>query len=532
MTFYLTFSIILGYFALNYVWPRIVFSKFLANKTIAYKLFFCLCSMFLITNFLVLALGLLNLLNWVPIFIFFYGILLISITWKFIKLKFDFTELIKLFKISTIDRLIQFKNHFLRKNIRNKTFWINFACYLIISLVIIAISINIIILASNWNSQFVFNDTNIHTSWIQALKEGQIFKDGIYPYAMHCNIYTMNILFAVPIDFSWRVLSGINCALFLISLLWFLKTIFKRPISICFVYIMLFVFAFILFNTNIKSANTAESMYRFLWCLPEEYSLWCIFVAATALMKIFKLPIKNKEKLSKNNKLLPWFIMLSLSVGCAFATHFYSLFILVIICTVIFVCNLNKLNLTKIKYIICSGLIPVLICIIPFCAALTLNYNLSDSIKWGSLQIINEEMDNRDLEELKAMREKYNIQRPTLLDATTTNEQGETISLLDNAVNIGFSKLCPNNTTWLFITFSAIAFIAYILSLFLNKKSFQKYSVLFFESAVIFVLYLLNLYEIWNIIECNRLIPILYAMLFSFMAISLDFILSKPWKMN
>ena len=39
----------------------------------------------------------------------------------------------------------------------------------------------------------------VHHAWIYGLKEGKIFSEGVYPEAMHCFVYCMNVLFGIPV---------------------------------------------------------------------------------------------------------------------------------------------------------------------------------------------------------------------------------------------------------------------------------------------------------------------------------------------
>lgn len=44
-----------------------------------------------------------------------------------------------------------------------------------------------------------WGDMYVHHAWIYGLQEGKIFLEGVYPEAMHCFIYAMNVLFGIPV---------------------------------------------------------------------------------------------------------------------------------------------------------------------------------------------------------------------------------------------------------------------------------------------------------------------------------------------
>lgn len=75
-------KVLIAYIALMYIWPSVVFRKYLAAKSRTYRFAFCSTVQVMLVNTVVLLLGLVHLLNRWTMILVFYGIFIGSILWK------------------------------------------------------------------------------------------------------------------------------------------------------------------------------------------------------------------------------------------------------------------------------------------------------------------------------------------------------------------------------------------------------------------------------------------------------------------
>ena len=75
-------KVLIAYIALMYIWPSVVFRKYLATKSRTYRFAFCSTVQVMLVNTVVLLLGLIHLLNRWSMILVFYGIFIGSILWK------------------------------------------------------------------------------------------------------------------------------------------------------------------------------------------------------------------------------------------------------------------------------------------------------------------------------------------------------------------------------------------------------------------------------------------------------------------
>ena len=75
-------KVLITYIALMYIWPSVVFRKYLAPKSRTYRFAFCSTVQIVIVNTVVLFLGLVHILNRWTMILVFYRALLFSLLWK------------------------------------------------------------------------------------------------------------------------------------------------------------------------------------------------------------------------------------------------------------------------------------------------------------------------------------------------------------------------------------------------------------------------------------------------------------------
>ena len=66
-------KVLVAYGILFYIWPSIIFRKFLKNKSLSFRIVFCVTEQLVLINTVVLLVGLLHCLNGYVIALLFYG---------------------------------------------------------------------------------------------------------------------------------------------------------------------------------------------------------------------------------------------------------------------------------------------------------------------------------------------------------------------------------------------------------------------------------------------------------------------------
>ena len=196
-------KVLIAYIALMYIWPSVVFRKYLATKSRTYRFAFCSTVQVMLVNTVVLLLGLVHLLNRWTMILVFYGIFIGSILWKRkltgeglrqIRQVLVGTRGIKLFLLQSVSRI-----HCLIKQ-QIKDLWRSMNGrrieYLTLGVVVLYGMIYFSY-GTYVDHSYGFGDMYTHHSWIYGLLEGKVFSAGIYPEAMHCFIYAMRQLFGV-----------------------------------------------------------------------------------------------------------------------------------------------------------------------------------------------------------------------------------------------------------------------------------------------------------------------------------------------
>ena len=72
-------KVMFGFGFLMFIWPMVVFRKYLAGKSATFRFSFCVVEQLVLINTVVLVLGLAKLLNEWTIYILFYGTFLFSL---------------------------------------------------------------------------------------------------------------------------------------------------------------------------------------------------------------------------------------------------------------------------------------------------------------------------------------------------------------------------------------------------------------------------------------------------------------------
>lgn len=422
-----------GYLILLLLWPRVVFNSHLRTKSGGYRFSFCVTVSIIVMNTVVLMLGLFHGLSQWAVRLIFYGIFMLAflknavayldrryrrlVDAKFqdvrtLKGKYRALVLIILFFIvcgKYVKKAARFLSlDYLRKirscnpqriRIRIKEFvwdfWhqISFLFwkYGILAAVIIYGMVYFSYGAFQIHS-YGYGDLYTHHAWIYGLIEGDVFRDGVYPEAMHCFIYCIHSLFGIKIYSILLFLQGIHVAVFLLSVYFLLGKIFRWRYTPVFV-LMLFL------TLDLCNADLIHSMFRLQITMPMEFGLHTVCLSALYLKRYLEKEYIQAAGRKKKVKKYVWdenLLLFMCSLAAAAMTHFHTAMMAVLVCVSFAVFELRKI-LNK-KYLLplmaasfCAGMLAV----VPLAGGLMQGIPFNPSIDWAVNAISGEE--SRDL---------------------------------------------------------------------------------------------------------------------------------------
>ncbi len=432
-------KVFLSYGLILFVWPSVVFRKYLSGKSMTFRFGFCSTVQIVIINSVVLLLGLVHLLNKWTMLLVFWGILIWSLReylvlsekkrkrfrylitgtfgWKHLALLWK-AKLTKLIKDVWIRLWKWYKKH-----------WLEY------TLLLITLGYGVLYFSYGafQDYSYGFGDMYVHHSWTYGLVEGQIFSAGVYPEAMHCVVYTMHVLFGVNIYSCILFLQGIHMAVILLSIYCLIKEVFHWRYSA--------IFALILFLTvDAVCVNQVFSMSRLQWTLPQEYGFHTIYLCTLFLVKYLK---ETQEKSLAIKKLKVYYdenlLVFVMALAASIAIHFYSTIMAFLVCVGFAVFYLGKIFTKKhFLSLVCAAICAVLIAVIPMGGALASGIEFQGSIGWavGILNGVDPENDNKPI-------------AGTATETPAINETSDaTGTTVENVVaeGVGGSEVHSNNT--------------------------------------------------------------------------------------
>lgn len=418
-------KVLCGYLFLMFLWPSVVFRKYLKGKSKIFWFSFCVTGQVVLVNTVVLSLGLLHILNrWVVVGIF-YGVFLWSLL-KDVRFKREKIEKIQRLFLGTYGIktfLVGDVIGGIKRGLRR--FWEmirpRFGEYLFLSIILLY---GMIYFSYGAFQVYAYgaSDMPVHHAWIYGLMEGQIFSGKIYPEGMHCFVYTMYALFNIPVYNIQMLLAGIHIVVFLTSAYAFFMEIFHWR------YTALLVVEFFLI-LDLKTGIMRDSMVRLQWTIPQEFGLFTQFLCALFLIRFLKSThhIVFKGKVSKNcwdENLLAFILSLAASI----IIHFYPTIMAFLLCVSVSIFFLGKI-FSKGHFIplVSAVMGGVLIAAIPMVGAFASGIEFQGSIYWA-LNVMSGDEENQKEEEL----EETQTQEKLVLDEI--KESGKDVGVKDDGV--------------------------------------------------------------------------------------------------
>lgn len=392
-------KVFFGYLFLMFLWPSVVFHGYLNKKNRAYRFSFCVTVQIVIVNTAVLMLGLFHILNPLTVIVFFYGIFFYALGKRLWSHRAEIR----------LPRIPRFRCRFrdIRLRVKEKIWecrrkirpYIQGQGLLAVVLVFGMIYFSY---GAFQVHCYGWGDLYVHHAWIDGLTRGNIFADGVYPEAMHCFIYSMNVLFGIRVYSILLFLQGIHVVVFLLSAYLLFREIFHWRYSPVFV-LMLFL------TLDVVSADQVYSMFRLQITLPLEFGLHTQFLCALYLVRYLKksasIRWKGKDTKCYWDENLFLFIM---SLTASIAIHFYATIMAFILCLSFALFALKKICSRRYLIPLAGGIVSgCMIAILPMAGALVSGTPFNYSIQWAieamdgeeSRQLENGEQGSEDSDE-------------------------------------------------------------------------------------------------------------------------------------
>ncbi len=378
-------KVLAAYLALLYVWPSIVFYKYLRGKGLTFRFLFCSTVQVVLINGVILGLGLLHILNVWVVRGLFWGLPVITVLFS---LRGCVRQTVwgewrrnlqlgqnrgKMFLLHAC-KCVSVRTHSIFQNYKGRL-----VEYLLL-LAILIFGMAYFSIGTFCDYSYGNYDQYTHFQWILKLKQGQIFPNGIYPEAMHCFVYGMRYLFGVKLHSCMLFLAGIQIVTFLTAAYCMLKEVFQYR------YMPLFILVVWLTYDSGISGDVLDKMYlsmtRLTWTLPQEFGLYLVFLCPLLLIRFFKtrrddLVIKLWYK---NENLL----LLMAGVGAAVSTHFYVLTLAFFMCLAVAMVYCWKMlsvkRVVSLTMAVTSGMV---IGALPMVIAFFTGIEMQVSLWWG-----------------------------------------------------------------------------------------------------------------------------------------------------
>lgn len=382
-------KVLVAYGIIFYLWPAIIFRKFLKNKSLSFRIIFCVTEQFLLINTVVLLIGLVHCLRGWVIALLFYG----PIVYTLVKAIAQKENLVLNFKRVTtgtygVKNLIWRTFEKLRDSIRrfNKNLRMLLDGKKIeaaILFVLIVFGMIYFTYGAFQDYSYGFGDMYPHNSWIYGLKQGQIFSAGVYPEGMHCVIYAMSTLFHIRIYSCLLFFAGVHSAMFLFAAYLMLREIFAWR------YTALFTLGLFL-TLNMVCINQIYGMSRLQWTIPQETCLFTVFLCAAYLIRFAKAPAIEKPQEKVRFRLIKQIVqdenllLFTLSLAVSIVVHFYCTIMAFFLCVAFVPVLFTKLfNPKRLLPLIVAVLLGTFVAIIPMAGALASGIPFQGSIGWA-----------------------------------------------------------------------------------------------------------------------------------------------------
>ena len=229
------------------------------------------------------------------------------------------------------------------------------------------------------------SDVPVHNLWINEMDHNNIFANGVYPHGFHCIIYYLHATFGIKTYILLRVFSIVQTLFIHLALLVSLKVICKlrfTPYIGTAAYLMLSIYS-------------SGSFARYSSTLPQEYGMLFIFPAGVLAIRFFQeyaafqTEKDEDQKKCMKKRIQDYLMAFAVSFSLTLTVHFYNTMPAGILCLGIAIGFCFRF--CKWRYfwrIIVTGILSVLIAVLPMAIGVVMGHPLQGSLYWG-LNVIN-----------------------------------------------------------------------------------------------------------------------------------------------
>lgn len=550
--------VFIGYIFLMYIWPTVVFRKKLSGKSLTYRFAFCSTVSVLLVNTVVLGLGLMHILKGWIVFCIFYGIFLFSILKKKELWKYFFLQ-VRTFFAGTqgwktlIIRLAKditggIGNVLKRVNKKIKGRRLEFG---ILSILLI-FAVTYFSYGAFQCHSYGWGDMYVHHAWIYGLKEGKIFSAGVYPEAMHCFIYTINIMFGIPVYSCLLFLGEIHVITLLVAVYCLFREVMKSKYTVYFI-----LAAFL--TIDVVCIDEIYGISRLQYTIPQEFGLYTQFLCAMYLVRFLR---REPEQGNVRRRFNDDLFLFMTSLAASLAIHFYVTIMAFFLCAAFAIFGINRVfkrkNFTSLVVAVILGLV---ISTTPMVLAFVSGTPLQGSLNWG-MNIINgtdtkegrtqavqnndEEDDSKKNQPEETSQQSEQVQSAPAAESKVQstevvkrNPVKEIIEKIRSSVKLvysyGYAQLYGGTRAGWLLKFTLLAVILTLLNLVIKfihfrKIPFEMYTGITFASVLFMVLYAAPFLGLPEIIAGARLCLTEQILLLAMMALPVDevfFLLEK-----
>lgn len=378
--------VLFGYVFMMYLWPSVIFRKKLSGKSLTFQFAFCSTVSILLVNTAVLGLGLVHILKGWLIACIFYGIFIISVL-KNKELRTSFFSLFRTLFAGTlrgktlIFRLIYNIKECIIRTLRcldKKTKGRKLE-YSVLSVLIIFAVAYFSYGAFQCHS-YGWGDMYVHHAWIYGLKEGKIFSEGVYPEAMHCFVYCMNVLFGIPVYSCLLFMGEIHVSALIVAVYCLFREVMKSKYT---VYLILTAFL----TVDVVCVDEIYGISRLQYTIPQEFGLYTQFLCALYLICFIRRnPKSDREKKKGIDKNL---FLFTTSLAASIVIHFYVTIMAFFLCASFALLGITRIfRKENFRPLVVAVIAGGVISTTPMILAFATGTPLQGSLNWG-MNIIN-----------------------------------------------------------------------------------------------------------------------------------------------
>lgn len=249
---------------------------------------------------------------------------------------------------------------------------------------------------------YAASDIPVHIKWINAMGKNDIFTAGVYPFGFHCIIYYLHTVFGIDTYVLMRLFAFVQNIYIHLVLLGFLKLCCKTkylPYAGVFAY-------------TVGNYFNSQTYIRYFSTLPQEFGMLFILPAVYFGFSFFE---KRQEELKagqkKKKESFLCLVCFAMSFSMTLAVHFYGTMIAGLFCVGIaagyFFLFIRRRYFWN---IIATGLISVLIAVLPMGIAFATGTPLQGSLGWGMSVISKSSEEETETQEEEKAQEQETVQ--------------------------------------------------------------------------------------------------------------------------